>query len=264
MSSTESLQHDFCRRLDYPWHLGQLFDYLPDTYFYAKNVQGQFVMANQALAMMLGARGPGDMVGKTDHCFSPHDLADEYIAEDHRVMRAAQPVVNQPWLVSDCRGELKWYLSSKIPLFGDGGKIIGIAGAMRDVEKAGIFLKPYREMEEVVAFVFDHYAEKIEIPALARLAHLSQSQFNRRFKQVFQMTPQHFLLRVRIHAACRLLATTRTSASHVALRTGFCDQSYFTKQFQRLTGFTPAAYRRNYQRGRPHSEIAEDVSPSQS
>ncbi len=38
-------------------------------------------------------------------------------------------------------------LSSKIPLMGDGGQVIGIAGAMRDVEKAGLFLEPYREME---------------------------------------------------------------------------------------------------------------------
>ena len=248
MKQTESLRRDFCRRLDCPWHLSQLFDYLPDTYFYAKNAEGRFVMVNEAMATMFGGRSAEEMVGKTDYDFSPRDLADQYVAEDRRVMEGGKPIVHQAWLVSDHRGEIKWYLSSKIPLFGDGGKVIGIAGAMRDIAKAGPFLKPYHEMEQVTAHVFAHYSEKIEVPGLARLVHLSQSQFDRRFKHLFQITPQQFLLRVRIHAACRLLVSTQESAAQIAQQTGFYDQSYFTKQFQRQTGLTPSAYRRKYRR----------------
>jgi PAS domain S-box-containing protein len=247
MVHVETFQRDFSRRLDCPWHLSLLFDYLPDTYFYAKNAQGQFAMANRALAEMQGAGSPEEMIGKTDYDFSPHDLADQYVAEDRRVIESAQPIINQAWLVSDYRGVLKWYLSSKIPLFGDGGQVIGIAGAMRDIEKAGAFLKPYYEMEQVVARVFERYPQRVEIPDLARLAHLSQSQFDRRFKHLFRMTPRQFLLRVRVHAACRLLATTPAGAAQIAQQTGFYDQSYFTKQFRRHTGLTPAAYRRKYQ-----------------
>jgi len=261
MTHSESFQHDFCRRLDCPWHLSLLFDYLPDTYFYAKDADGRFAMVNQALAEMQGAGTPEQMIGRTDYDFSPHDLADQYVAEDRRVMQSGRPIINRAWLVSDHRGTLKWYLSSKIPLFGDGGRVIGIAGAMRDIEKAGVMLRPYHEMEQVVARVFERYPEKVDIPALARLAHLSVSQFDRRFKQLFRMTPQQFLLRVRVHAACHLLATTPAGAAQIAQQTGFYDQSYFTKQFRRHTGLTPAAYRRKYQRQAATDAIALPAEP---
>ena len=80
---------------------------------------------------------------------------------------------------------------------------------------------------------------------------LSISQLDRRFKHFFQLTPQQFLLRVRINAACQLLASTDRGILEIALRVGSYDQSCFTKQFRRQTGLTPAAYRRKYQRGQP-------------
>jgi PAS domain S-box-containing protein len=255
MSSHESFQSEFCRRLDCPWHLSQLFDYLPDTYFYAKNLNEQFVMVNQALASMLGLEGPEEMIGKTDHDFSSCDLADQYVAEDQRVIRSGQPLINQAWLIPNHRGELRWYLSSKIPLLGDGGSVIGIAGAMRDVEKAGVLLAPYREMEELLRCVFTRYAEDLDVAQLARLAGLSVSQLDRRFKRLFQMTPREFVLRVRLNAACRMLASTEDSITDIALRTGFYDQSHFTKHFRRQIGVTPRSYRGKY--GAPSRRSAE-------
>jgi len=246
MTQAKSLQRDFCRQWDCPWHLSQLFDCLPNTCFYAKDLQGRFIMVNGAFAALFGAKGEDDMVGKTDHDFSPRDLADQYVAEDRRVIQTGQPLVHQAWLISDHRGAIQWYLSSKIPLFGHGGEVIGIAGVMHDIAEAGLSLKPYHEMEQVTSYVLAHYSEKIEIPMLARLAHLSVSQFDRRFKRLFQMSPQQFLLRVRVHAACRHLISTRESAAQIATKTGFYDQSYFTKQFQRRMGVTPTAYRRKY------------------
>ncbi len=136
MKPGNAFQRRFVARLDRPWDLGQLFDYLPDTYFYAKNLRGQFVMVNRALATMSGGCEPDEMIGKTDYDFSPRDMADQYVAEDHRVIETRKPVTRQAWLIADHRGALKWYLSSKIPLFNRAGKVIGIAGAMRDVEKA--------------------------------------------------------------------------------------------------------------------------------
>ncbi len=262
MSSPESFQRDFCRRLDCPWHLSQLFDYLPDTYFYAKNTHGQFIMVNQALAQMLGLQHPEEMIGKTDHDFSPRELADQYVAEDQRVIHGGQPLANQAWLIPNHRGELRWHLSSKIPLMGDGGQVIGIAGAMRDVEKAGVFLEPYREMEALLRCVFTRYAEDLDIKYLARLARLSISQLDRRFKRLFQMTPREFILRVRLNAACRLLTSTEESLTEIALRTGFYDQSHFTKHFRRQIGMTPRHYRRKY--SEPIDEVEDTEHGDQS
>jgi PAS domain S-box-containing protein len=248
MGSASAFRRRFFQRLGNPWDLGLLFDYLPDTYFYAKNLRGQFVMVNQALAALNGAGSPEAMLGKTDHDFSPRDMADQYVAEDRRVIETRRPVTYQAWLIPDHRGALKWYLSTKIPLFGQSGKVIGIAGAMRDIEKAGELLAPYRELEVVVTHLVAHYAEKTDFHQLALLVPLSISQLDRRFKRLFQLTPQQFLLRVRINAACQLLASTDQSVAQIAQCVGCYDQSCFTKQFRRQMGETPTAYRRRYQR----------------
>jgi len=118
---------------------------------------------------------------------------------------------------------------------------------MRDVEKAGELLEPFRQMEAVVSYVLAHFAERVEIGRLARMVHLSVSQFDRRFKRLFQMTAQQFLLRVRVNAASRMLTSDDHSVAEIALRTGFYDQSYFTKHFKRQTGMTPTDYRQRYQ-----------------
>jgi PAS domain S-box-containing protein len=248
MAAVNTFQRQFFQRLGNPWDLSQLFDYLPDTYCYAKNSRGQFVMVNRALAAMFGLADPQEMIAKTDHDFSPQDLADQYVAEDHRVMQTQKPVVNQAWLIPSHSGSLKWYLSSKIPLFNAEGKVIGIAGAMRDVEKASNLLVPYQEMESVLGCLLTRYSEKIDFHHLAGLASLSVSQFDRRFKRLFQLTPQQFLLRVRVNAACQMLAATDRSILQIAMRTGFYDQSYFTKHFRRQMGVTPLAYRKKYRR----------------
>jgi PAS domain S-box-containing protein len=244
----DSIRRQFFERLGDPWDLALLFDFVPDTYFYAKNVCGQFVMVNQALATMMGVGALEEMIGKTDHDFNRQDLADQYVAEDRTVMQTRKPVIHQPWLVADHQGTLKWFLSSKIPLFNKASKVIGIAGTMRDVEKAGKLLTPYREMEPAVTYLLTRYEEKIDFRKVADLVPLSLSQFDRRIKRLFQLTPQQFLLRVRLSAACQMLTSTDLSVSQIALCTGFYDQSYCTKHFRRQMGMTPTAYRRKYQR----------------
>lgn len=247
----------FFQRLANAWDLGLLFDYLPDTYFYAKNLRGQFVMVNQALATLNGVASIDEMIGKTDHDFSPHDMADQYVAEDRRVMHTRMPVKHQAWLIPDHRGALKWYLSTKIPLFDRNGKVAGIAGAMRDVEKAGDMLAPYQEMQGVIEQMLTRYEEKIDFHHLAGLASLSLSQLDRRFKRLFQLTPQQFLLRVRLNAACQMLVSTDQSVLQIALRTGFYDQSYFTKYFRRDKSMTPTAYREKYRRRIPELRLED-------
>ena len=248
MTPIDTFRRRFFQRLGNPWDLGLLFDYLPDTFFYTKNLRGQFVMVNQALASLLGNTTPEAMIGKTDHDFSPRDMADLYVAEDRRVIETRRPVTYQAWLIPDHRGALKWYLSSKIPLFDRAGKVIGIAGTMRDVAKASDLLAPYREMEAVLEHLLTRYEEKIDFRRLGRLASVSISQLDRRFKRLFQLTPQQFLLRVRLNAACQMLVSTDRNVLQIALSTGFYDHSYFTRHFRRQMGTTPTAYRRKYRR----------------
>ena len=260
MSDPERFQRTFFARLDPQLHLATLFDFLPEVYFYAKDRQSRFVKANQALVALRGLSHEREMIGRSDFELHPRYLAEQYVAEDRRVMQSARPLPNQVWLVPDEAGQLQWYVSSKIPLWGRTGKVIGIAGAMRDLQKFEHVYRPYQEMDDVLRYVLDHFSERIEVPELAALAHLSVSQFDRRFKSLFQMTPVQYILRVRINAASRALTATRQTVAQISVRCGFYDQSYFTKQFRKETGMTPLAFRQHYST-RPHADVQVSREP---
>jgi AraC family transcriptional regulator len=49
---------------------------------------------------------------------------------------------------------------------------------------------------------------------------------------------------MRVRHAQHLLENTSMSGADIAYETGFGDQSYLIKHFRRLTGTTPARYRR--------------------
>ena len=239
-------QREFLDNLMPGLQLAPLFDYLPEVYLYVKNRKSQFVWLNVPMRSIMGVRDLREAIGKTDLDFYPRDLAEQYIAEDRLVMEKKAPLPNQAWLVPGVQGKLKWYISSKLPLLDKKGRVVGIAGAMRDYDKADLLLEPYREMQDVVSYIVNHYAEPIAIPELAAMLHLSVSQFDRRFKKVFQVRPSEFIMKVRINAASRLLITTDLPINTVSLETGFYDQSYFTKQFRRLMKMTPLKYRKKY------------------
>jgi PAS domain S-box-containing protein len=249
MTQTENLPDAFVQKLGSGMQLGDLFEFLPELYWYVKDDRSRFVKANGPLHRLLGLDSEEGIIGRTDFDFFPRHLAEQYVAEDQRVMDGAAAIPNQVWLVPVREGGLKWFQSTKIPLRGTAGAVIGLAGVMRDLEKTESVVRPYQEMDEVIRHVLQHFPERIEIGQLARKAHLSISQFERRFKRLFQMTPQEYILRVRINAARQLLTSGQASMSEIAQDTGFYDQSYFTKQFRRQMGLTPRAYRRKYASG---------------
>jgi AraC-like DNA-binding protein len=251
MLDVRSFQRRFFETLDGSLALTPLFEYLPEVYLYVKDRRSRFVKVNEALWRMRGFDSEGEMIGLCDRDIHPQHLADQYIAEDNRVMKSGRPLPNQIWLVPGKGEELKWFISSKIPLFDVRGRVIGVAGVMRDLEKAESLIRPYREMDEAISYVLRHYAEPIEVTRLAALMHLSVSQFDRRFKRLYQMTPMQYVLRVRINAACQALTTSDRSIAEIAVACGFYDQSYFTKQFRKQFAQSPTGYRVGYQATKP-------------
>lgn len=251
MMRAQRFQRRFFEKLEGSLALTPLFEYLPEVYLYVKDRRSRFVKVNEALWRLRGFESEAEMIGLSDRDIHPQHLADQYIAEDRRVMNSRSSLPNQIWLVPGKGEELKWFISSKIPLFDGRGRVIGIAGVMRDLEKAESLIRPYREMDEAIAYVLHHYAEPIEVTHLAELTHLSVSQLDRRFKRLYQMTPMQYVLRVRINAACQALTTSDRSIAEIAAACGFYDQSYFTKQFRKQFAQTPTAYRARYHDARP-------------
>jgi AraC-like DNA-binding protein len=237
---------EFFRAVANPVVFAELFDAIPDVYLFIKDRRHRYIRVNPALARLLGCRGPAEMIGRTDAAFCPPVLAAQYMEEDRRVMASRRPLLNQIWLVPGADGLPGWYVSSKFPVFGARGAVIGIAGAMRPHDHAGDAPGDYRRLTPACEFVLAHHAQRIALADLARRANLSVSQLGREFRRLFGMSPGDYILRVRLMVARRKLETTGTAVGQIALDCGFYDQSHFTRAFRADTGLPPLEYRRRF------------------
>ncbi|OJU74378.1 MAG: AraC family transcriptional regulator [Bacteroidetes bacterium 47-18] len=94
---------------------------------------------------------------------------------------------------------------------------------------------------ELLQYIRNNLHEKLKIDMLARLAHLSKSNFYKLFKQELGISPNDFILKERIRRAKQLLLQYK-NISEVAFQTGFSDTNYFIKIFKRMVGTTPKTY----------------------
>jgi AraC-like DNA-binding protein len=87
------------------------------------------------------------------------------------------------------------------------------------------------------------YARPLDIPALARIAAVSEAHFIRTFRATFGETPHRYLQRRRIERAMALLRQTDTPVTDICLHVGFGSLGTFSRTFQALVGRSPSAYR---------------------
>lgn len=229
---------------DYAVSLLQLIEGLPDIAFFVKNRESRFVYANARFVRIMGAARLEDLMGRTDFDFSPRDLAEAFVRDDRAVMRTGRPIVNKVELVPNEDGVVRWHVTSKVPIRDARGVIRGLAGYTRDLQRAGATIRRYRELSPVTDYIERHLGEPIRARDLAAVANLSVSQFERRFRRTFHMTPRQYVTRARISAACRMLSKSEAKLTEIALACGFYDHSHFSRYFVRAVGISPGAFRR--------------------
>ena len=227
--------------------LANLFEFMPDAYFFVKDEKSCFVDATQSFVEMLGARHLSEIVGKSDFDFSPRELAKKFVDDDLAVMRTRTPISNRVEMVPNADGSISWHITSKVPLYDAKGKVKGLAGITQDLRKSASVVNRYGALTEVLEFIDQNFGEPIKIGNLAAIVHLSISQFERRFKSLFQTTPLQYLTRVRINKACLFLTTSDAKITEVASRCGFYDHSHFIRQFSKIIGMTPNTYRQGHE-----------------
>jgi PAS domain S-box-containing protein len=130
--------------------LRTIIDALPD-YIYAKDRQGRFLWNNPAHANDLGAASASAMRGKSDFDFFPRDLAQQFFADEQKIIATGESVINQEQYKarpSDPSGEKLWSLSSKVLWRGKDGRILGTVGITRDIHALKLTQEALRQSEE--------------------------------------------------------------------------------------------------------------------
>src|SRR5436305_5084312 len=87
------------------------------------------------------------------------------------------------------------------------------------------------------------YAEPLDVPALARVAHTSPAHFSRTFRDTFGETPHRYLQRRRIERAMFLLRTTDRGVTDACLDVGFTSLGTFSRTFSDIVGRSPSEFR---------------------
>lgn len=96
---------------------------------------------------------------------------------------------------------------------------------------------------DAAAFMETSYADSISISDVIERSHYSQRHFIRLFTSAYGMTPQRYLLDVRIRHAGAMLRDSTLPVTEIALQCGFGDPNYFSRIFRKYTGNSPSEFR---------------------
>jgi AraC-like DNA-binding protein len=94
-------------------------------------------------------------------------------------------------------------------------------------------------IRKAMAWIRDHFTERLDFKAVAALAGMSVSVFYDRFKAVAAVSPLQYQKYIRLHEARRRMVANQTGAAEVAFAVGYESASQFSREYRRLFGAPP-------------------------
>lgn len=97
------------------------------------------------------------------------------------------------------------------------------------------------EIELVCDYILENIDKKISLNDLSKVAGLSKFHLLRTFQRCMGLTPNEYIINVRVNMAKKLLRENYPPIE-VAQKTGFYDQSHLSRHFKGIVGTTPGRY----------------------
>lgn len=97
-------------------------------------------------------------------------------------------------------------------------------------------------VSEAIAIIGEKYNHKLTLQDLADHFNVSASSLSKLFKKELNLSFSDFLNKVRIEKSLELIRKSNMTIAEIAEATGFNDQSYFTKKFNKEMGESPKHY----------------------
>jgi len=115
---------------------------------------------------------------------------------------------------------------------------------------AYLWLQRYIFMEEdslllrIDEYISGHLDADLSVPILCQRFGVSRSMLYKITKEYYGCGVEQLICRLRIGKAEGLLKSTDLSVCEIANQVGYSDYNYFIKVFKKMTGITPAKYRK--------------------
>ncbi len=97
-------------------------------------------------------------------------------------------------------------------------------------------------------FIEKNYEKKLNVDEIAKMVHLNNRSFLRRFKRATANTPLEYIQRVKVEAAKKKLESSAATIMEVMFNIGYNDEKAFRKTFKKYSGLSPKDYRKKYNR----------------
>lgn len=97
----------------------------------------------------------------------------------------------------------------------------------------------FRKLNKGKELMDDNFHKRLHMKDVAQFCSLSEYHFFRLFKAAYKITPQQYLINVRLEKALKLLRSGNHSVSETAIAIGFTDIYSFSKAFKKHFGVSP-------------------------
>jgi len=139
-----------------------IIENLPDQ-IYLKDAESRFILCNTPVAHNAGFKSPQEVIGKTDLDLYPHE-AEQFFNDEQSLMKLDRSLINHEEQFLDKEtNELRWNLSTKVPIKNNKGKVVGLLGINRDITQ---MKKALLEREEIMANLVQHNKELEQLTAM--------------------------------------------------------------------------------------------------
>lgn len=118
---------------------------------------------------------------------------------------------------------------------------------VKDPIKCQIPSSPYyNHLKHVIDYMYNNLGNKILLKDMAEFAGLSPNYFHKIFTEIYKITPNKYLTKLRLDKARGLLVKTSLSIEKIAIECGFENIPYFSYSFKNNYNISPGDFRKKY------------------
>ena len=103
----------------------------------------------------------------------------------------------------------------------------------------------HKYIQNAINFINSNYMNNITVNEIAEHVNLSRSYLYKMFIKNLKISPQKYLINLRMYKATLLLKNTNLPIGEVANNVGYSDSLLFSKTFSRYFSMSPLNYRNN-------------------